>query len=361
MSKISSAAAPKDSEARTVSLPKATTVQAQHEVLFDWSYAPANAELANLHEHAVRSQWSASRDLPWATPVDPTDEEKAILPAEFVDAAALKEIGIHLSPAEHRRLRADVCSWMLSQFLHGEQGALYAAAQAVESAPGGGLKAMAATQVADESRHVAVFERYLREKLGRVYTITDNLFKVIESLLHDRHWDVKFLGMQIIVEGLALSAFGNMYKRSREPLLRELLRRVLEDEARHVRFGLLALRAVTDTLDARVRRSREDYAFEMARLMRDRFRAVEVYDEWFGHKLSRNQWSAVLAASAGMAEFQRILFGRLARHLTTIGLFSETMANRFAEEGLYDARRAVSHVSASQSTRGDEQSEGDVT
>ena len=97
---------------------------------------------------------------------------------------------------------------MLSQFLHGEQGALFASAQVTEAVQFFDGKFYGATQVMDEARHVEVFLRYLESKMNKLYTINDNLFVIIDSLMTDSRWDMKFLGMQIMVEGLALGAFG---------------------------------------------------------------------------------------------------------------------------------------------------------
>ena len=85
---------------------------------------------------------------------------------------------------------------------------------------------------------------------------------------------MKFLGMQIMIEGLALGAFGVMRKATQEPLLRELLRYVITDEARHVHYGVTALGQYYATLTARELREREDWAYEIALLMRNRFRPM---------------------------------------------------------------------------------------
>ncbi|MFY0539236.1 ferritin-like domain-containing protein [Nannocystis pusilla] len=138
--------------------------------------------------------------------------------------------------------RHALLAWMLSQFLHGEQGALFAACQVTEAVHWVDGKLYGSTQVVDEGRHVEVFYRYLNDKLGKLYTVNDNLFTLIDALMTDGRWDLKFLGMQIMVEGLALAAFGTLRQTSREPLLRELLKYVITDEARHVHYGVLSLR-----------------------------------------------------------------------------------------------------------------------
>jgi ribonucleotide reductase beta subunit family protein with ferritin-like domain len=116
--------------------------------------------------------------------------------------------------------------------------------------------------------------------LNKLYQINDNLFVIIDALIQDSRWDVKFLGMQIMVEGLALGAFGTLYQMTQEPMLKQLLKMVIQDEARHVHYGVLALRDhFRNELSDSERREREDWAFEVALLMRNRFLAFEVYEE----------------------------------------------------------------------------------
>ena len=132
-------------------------------------------------------------------------------------------------------------NWMLSQFIHGEQGALLCTAKIVETVPWIDAKYYAATQVMDEARHVEVFSRYLDEKLSGHYPINAHLGLLLDEIIGDSRWDMTYLGMQIMVEGLALAAFGFIHATTTEPLLKQLLRYVMADEARHVAFGVLSL------------------------------------------------------------------------------------------------------------------------
>ena len=79
-----------------------------------------------------------------------------------------------------------------------------------------------------------------------------------------------YLGMQVMVEGLALAAFGFMHKMTEEPLLKQLLRYVMSDEARHVAFGVLSLKEVYDGMTDAEMKERQEFAFEAAVRMRDR-------------------------------------------------------------------------------------------
>jgi hypothetical protein len=188
--------------------------------------------------------------------------------------------------------------------------------------------------VMDEGRHVEVFHRYLETKLEKLYQVNDNLFVIIDALMTDSRWDMKFLGMQIMVEGLALGAFGTLYKQTREPLLKDLLKYIIQDEARHVHYGVLALREHFRQLSESERREREDWAFEVALLMRNRFLAYEVYEEWFEGVLPRDEWRAFVTETPGMNEFRQTMFSRLVPNLREIGLVSPRIVPRYAQAGL---------------------------
>ena len=324
-----------------------TQMQATHKAHFDWSYPHDQPEMAELYKRAKEGQW-VSEDLEWHTSVDPLNPEVPILPNDFFDFGLLEDRGIRLSKHERQQFSYCIASWMLSQFLHGEQGALFASAQVTEAVQFFDGKFYGATQVMDEARHVEVFLRYLESKMNKLYTINDNLFVIIDSLMTDSSWDMKFLGMQIMVEGLALGAFGTLYKNTSEPLLKQLLGNVIQDEARHVHYGVIALRehVLTELSDAE-RREREDWSFEIALLMRNRFMAYEVYEEWFEGILSREDWRRFIQGAPGMEEFRSVMFSRLVPNLREIGLLSDRIKPFYAKEGLM---RYFSGLSADQIT-----------
>ncbi len=291
--------------------------------------------MRDLYRRAKQNQWDGETYLDWGTSVDPLDPDRPLVPDDFFNFDQLAEYGIRLNRDEKARFRFSMGAWTLSQFLHGEQGALFAAAQVTEAVQFFDGKLYGATQVMDEARHVEVFHRYLDSKLGKVYQINDNLFVIIDALMSDSRWDMKFLGMQIMVEGLALGAFGSLYNMSREPLLKELLRMVIQDEARHVHYGVLALREhIRTELSESERREREDWTFEVALLMKNRFMAYEVYDEWFTGLLTRAQWRNVMYHSRGMEQFRHVMFRRLVPNLREIGLLSDRIKPHYDRVGL---------------------------
>ncbi len=326
---------------------QATVLEVDHGAQFDWQYLRDRPALARLYEAAKVGQWNGSADLDWKRAVDPESDEAALLPDALLPMAG-HPLFRALAPGQRRKQRTAVASWLLSQFLHGEQGALFAACQITEAVPWLDGKLYGSSQVMDEGRHVEVFQRYLTEKLGKLYAINDNLYVLVDALMSDRRWDVKFLGMQILIEGLALGAFGMLRRATREPLLRDLLGKVITDEARHVHFGVLALEEHVRELSEKERREREDWTFEVALLMRNRFLAHEFYEEFWGDLMKRSEWDQMVQASQMMSLFRDTMFKRVLPNLRRIGLVSERIRPRYQELGVlhYESGRAAPELTA---------------
>ena len=312
-----------------------TPLRLDYSARFDWRYARGEPELARLYEAAKASQWNATADLDWSTQVDPESAERPLIPDAVVPLAK-EPAFLGLSPREKGKQRRCLMAWMLSQFLHGEQGALFAAAQVTEAVPWLDAKLFGSTQVVDEGRHVETFHRYLTQKLEKLYDINDNLYVVIDALMTDSRWDLKFLGMQIMIEGLALGAFGFLRSQTSEPLLKQLLTYVITDEARHVHYGVLALQKYYAELSEKERREREDWAFEVAYLLRNRFLAHEYYEEHWAHAFSRPEWDRIILASDMMKMFRRTMFRRIIPNLKRIGLLGSRVRERYASIGLLE-------------------------
>ena len=225
-------------------------------------------------------------------------------------------------------------NWTLSQFLHGEQGALLCTARIVETVPWIDAKYYAATQVVDEARHVEVFSRYLDEKLSGHYPINAHLRLLIDDILADSRWDMTYLGMQIMVEGLALAAFGFMHQMTTEPLLKQLLRYVMSDEARHVAFGVLSLKEYYEGLNDAEMLERQQFTFEAAVRMRDRFLQQEV---WERMGVPVKDAVRLVMADEGRKEFQNILFSKIVPNCKKLGLLDRNdgwLRKRFTELGV---------------------------
>ena len=324
-----------------------TTLPVAYGAHFDWRYLRDRPQLARLYEAAKDAQWHPQRDLDWSTEVDPLSSAQPLLPWEFLPVYGLPAFE-KASDAERAEQRRGITAWLLSQFLHGEQGALFAACQVTEAVPWLDGKLYGSTQVMDEGRHVEVFHAYLTTKLEKQYEVNDNLYVVIDALMRDSRWDMKFLGMQIMIEGLALGAFGMIQQKTQEPLLRKLLRLVITDEARHVHYGVLALQEYFAQLSEAERREREDWAFEVSLFMRNRFFAHEFYDEFYGHAMSRAQWDEVVLKSQMMGLFRRTMFKRVIPNLKRIGLLSERIRPKYEALGLlaFEQGRAAPDLTA---------------
>jgi len=297
------------------------------DVAYTWNYDMVRQELRNLYEKAKREQWNATTQLAWETSVDPE--------AELVPDFQIPVYGTHiwekLTPGDIRKLRREALSWTLSQFMHGEQGALLATAQIVNATPLIESKFYAASQVMDEARHVEVYARYLREKLSGAYPINRHLRALLDQILTDSRWDMKYLGMQIMVEGLAMAAFGYMHKMCNEPLLTELTHYVMKDESRHVAFGVLSLNDYFGQLSAAERREREEFLYEGCRLMRDRLLMEDVW-EVMGWPV--DEVREIVLHSPQMQEFRKMLFSKIVPNVKRLGLLSPYVRERFAELGI---------------------------
>jgi len=289
-----------------------------------WNYGSVKEGLRDLYEKAKREQWNGSELLDWSIDVDPESE---IIPQHFnplEDYAPYKK----LSEKQVREFRHGQLAWTLSQFLHGEQGAMITASQLVGAVPWTDGKYYASTQTMDEARHVEVFARYLTEKLEWEWPINPNLKSLLDNVLTDGRWDLKFLGMQIVVEGLAMAAFANMYMMAQEPLLKSLVKNVMRDESRHVAFGVLSLRDFYDEMPANEKKDREEFLMEACTLMRDRLVGEDVA-EHFG--FDKEEVRKIVLESPIMQEFRRLIFMRVVPNVKRLGLVTPRVRKHFED------------------------------
>lgn len=311
-----------------------TDIPSEYRAHFNWEYGHDKPQLDKLYKAAKKNQWNGDTDLDWATQVDFYHPDYDMLKEDLVPMVNHPSYR-RLTLKEKQEQRAAVLAWLMSQFLHGEQGALFAACQVTQSVEWMDAKMYGSTQVVDEGRHVEVFQRYLGDKLERIYEINDNLYVILDALMTDSRWDMKFLGMQILVEGLALGAFGTLRQSTEEPLLRQLLKYVITDEARHVHYGVVALQDYyCNVLSPKEVREREDWAYEICVFMRNRFLAHEFYDEYYAHTMSRQSWDKIILDSPFMHTFRSSLFRRIIPNLKRIGLLSDRIRPKYDQFGL---------------------------
>jgi hypothetical protein len=307
-------------------------VQDHADAIFTWDYEKgARPALNKLYEKAKTSQWNGQTDLPWETDVDVERSVRLqnqatnpgatdLLPPFDVSGTALASWG----DREFLALGIEMQNHLLSQFMHGEQGALICTAKIVETVPWIDAKYYAATQVMDEARHVEVFARYLDEKLTGHYPINAHLRMLLDDIIEDPRWDMTYLGMQIMVEGLALAAFGMLHQTTAEPLLKQLLRYVMSDEARHVAFGVLSLKEYYAELSAAEVRERQEFAFEAAVRMRDRFLQQEV---WQRLDIDVAPLIPIIRQDPNRRLFQQLLFSKIVPNCKKLGLLDAGATN----------------------------------
>jgi len=301
--------------------------QGQGETAFTWNYDAASEDLLKLYAKGKAQQWDAEKRIDWSIPVDPHDPMQ-------MDESVVPLYGTamwgKLSAAQKSDLRYHSQVFGLSQFLHGEQGALICAARIVQDVPTIESKFYAATQVMDEARHVEAFRRLLTEKFRFVYPISRPLKQLVEQALTDKRWDFTYLGMQVLIEGLALVAFQRIRDYAKNPLCRAVNAYVMQDEARHVAFGRLALRDYYPQLSAAERREREEFVIEGARHLRDRFNAPEMWQR-LGYDLE--DVIPIVDSADHQIRFRMRLFSRIVPIVRDIGLWSERVQKAFEEFG----------------------------
>jgi len=309
-------------------------VKAESDAIFTWDYERSRKPLEKLYEKAKTSQWNAN-DLPWDTDVD---QEKVVIANQALQNYSAMDMSNTVfqnwGDKEWVEFGIQSQNWTLSQFMHGEQGALICTAQIVETVPWIDAKYYASTQVMDEARHVEVFARYLDTKLSGHYPINAHLRMLLDDIIGDSRWDMTYLGMQIMVEGLALAAFGFMHQFTTEPLIKQLLRYVMSDEARHVAFGVLSLQEYYDQLSAAEIRERQEFAFEAAVRMRDRFLQQEV---WERMGIDVKEAVKVVIDAPDRPVFQSMLFSKIVPNCKKLGLLDAAdgwLRDRFTELGV---------------------------
>jgi hypothetical protein len=296
--------------------------------VFNWEYDEARDRLLTLYEKGKEKQWNAQTRLDWSVEVDPTSNVNG--PDYYIPIFG-SDIWERMTEEEKGQTRHHIGSWMNSQFLHGEQGALICAAKIVQTVPDVDSKFYAATQVMDEARHVEMYSQYIDDKLELAYPINKDLKALLNQVIADERWDMTYLGMQVIIEGLALAAFSLIRDFSEEPLSKAINTYVMQDEARHVAFGRLALHDYYPELSQAERDEREEFVVEACYLMRDRFQAREV---WERLGLDVPRCMEYVESSEMMQEFRKMLFSRIVPTVKDIGLWGPKVRKAYEDMGV---------------------------
>jgi hypothetical protein len=305
-------------------------VEGQATTSFTWEYEDGSDDLLRLYAKGKKQQWDAAERLDWSQELDPDN------PMGLPDSS-IAIYGTDLWNSLDAKARADVRrnlqAHTLSQFMHGEQGALIATAKIVQSVPSYESKFYAATQVMDEARHVEAYSRLLHEKFKLAYPITPGLATLLEATITDRRWDMTYLGMQIVIEGLALGSFQQIRDWSTNTLCAAVNAYVMQDEARHVAFGRLALRDYYPQLTDAERDEREEFVVEACYHMRDRFNQKEV---WENLGLPVQECLTAVHQSEAMKIYRRHLFRRIVPTVKDIGLWGNRVRRAYEDMGVME-------------------------
>lgn len=294
---------------------------------YNWNYTIQDDRIKKLYELGKQLNWDPEIDIDWDRPWPKEDRSAEMMnlhnyePYLAMDEKTQDEFWLHMN------------AWSLSQFLHGEQGALLVASQLVSCAPTYNAKLYAASQTFDEARHVEVFNKYLQKRIGLSYPVNTSLKSILDKILTDERWDMKFIGMQIVIEGLALSAFNTTRETTPDPVLKDVVYLVIRDEARHVTFGVNYLEQYVKTLTEEERDARAQFAYEACVISRERLVATDVFRH-FGWDVEEAR-KQVLDGFV-MSHFRNLLFQRVIPNLARIGLMTDKIRPKFEELGILE-------------------------
>jgi P-aminobenzoate N-oxygenase AurF len=298
------------------------------ETSFSWEYEDEREKLLHLYSKAKKQQWDQATRIDWSTDLDP---ENPMQLDDRMVAIHGSELWTKLTPKEKANVRRHVQAWNISQLMHGEQGALIAAAKIVAMAPDIDAKFYAATQTMDEARHCEAYARLLHEKFELAFPITPPLKTLLEQGLNDARWDFVYLCMQVLIEGLALAAFQRLRDYSRNPLAVSINAYVMQDEARHVAFGRIALKDYYRELTDLERSEREEFVVEGCHLMRERFDAREVWG-FLGMPVDKCVEAAMISENQRI--FRANLFSRIVPTVRDIGLWGPKVKQAYQDMGV---------------------------
>jgi hypothetical protein len=284
--------------------------------------------MLRLYSLGKQRQWDGDTRLDWSGEVDP--DNPLGMPDSFVWIAG-SELWDRLPAAEHSVLRRHTAGWTCSQLLHGEQFSLLAVAKIAQTAPELDSKLFAATQIMDEARHSEVFNRFLDQKIGLRYGLTGSLAALFENVVRDERWDFCALGVQILIENLAMATFTLQRDRTSNPLVRTLTTYIMQDEARHVAFGRILLRRHYREFTEAERREREQFVVESCWALREGFIGEAM---WHNLDYGAAECIAIARSSPALRQYRRRLFMRIVPALRDIGLFGPSVREALEKMGV---------------------------
>ena len=295
---------------------------------YNWDYTVQDNRIKKLYELGKRLNWNVEVDVDWTPEYKGMDTEEFEFENTQWDNHPVYN---KMNKETKKEFLTDLNSWALSQFLHGEQGALLVASQLASCAPTFNAKLYAASQTFDEARHVEAFNKYLQTRIQRTWPIGRALKGLLDKILTDPRWDLKFIGMQVVIEGLALAAFNASKNATSDPVLYEMLDYIIRDEARHVTFGINYLEEYVQTLTEEEQIDRANFALEACTVSRNRLRA---YDVWEKYGMDIEFTDEYQKTNIFQTQFQDVLFSRIMPNLKRIGLLREELIPEYDKLGV---------------------------
>jgi para-aminobenzoate N-oxygenase AurF len=314
------------------------TISGTLDTVFELDYAVRAEDMRSLYEKAKRDQWNASRDIAWSTPG--TDDGR-VLADELIDIHG-SPLWERLSEADRVELNRRITAWRLCVLLYGEQGAMLACSQMVNIVTGADEKFFQATQVMDEARHNEVLERYIETRLGGLhYPMPENERVLFDAILTDPRWYIKTIALQLVAETFAVSMFRMMGQAATDPVLREVCGRILQDESRHMGFGMLALPAIVQDATAAERREMEDFTCLALEKVLTGFFPREAYEDIGFSRAQIDEVRTYRRDAAARNDyavyrkfFRRDMHASMVANLVRIGLLTDRVRPRLAGLGI---------------------------
>lgn len=303
------------------------TVPQDFETAFDWDYDDGRKQMMHLYQKGKDMQWDALERIDWSLELG---EDNPMGIADEMGGLVHTDVWKKMNDKERAELRRHNQAWTISQFMQGEQAALICAAKIVQQVPDLDAKFYASTQVMDEARHVEAYKKLLT-CFGVAYPMTHPLQTLVDQALRDSRWDMTYLAMQVVIEGLALAAFNNIRETAQNPLAQQVNAYVMQDESRHVAFGRLTLKDYYPQLTQKERDEREEFLVEACYHMRDRFEARELYESL---GLPVDEIVAAQMESGYQQMFRTMLFSRIVPIVRDIGLWSDKIQAAYGEMGV---------------------------
>ena len=295
---------------------------------YNWDYTVQDNRIRKLYELGKKLNWNVEVDVDWTPKFKDIGTEEF----DFEDTQWSKH-PVYAKMDKEKKLEfiRDLNAWSTSQFLHGEQGALLVASQLASCAPTFNAKLYAASQTFDEARHVEAFNKYIQTRLKRTWPIGTALKGLLDKILTDPRWDLKFIGMQIVIEGLALAAFNAAKNATNDPVYEQMLDYIIRDEARHVTFGVNYLEEFVKTLTEEERNDRAQFALEACTVSRNRLRAYDVWEKYGMDLVSTEEYQKEFIFQT---QFQDVLFSRIMPNLKRIGLLTDELIPEYEKLGV---------------------------